>query len=77
MMDDEKPSLVLSKLKEKVDVDFLSISSSHSMMSVGDLDIPITGTNMRLLTRMRHEEKEELGSNNQGITQPLEVVHEH
>jgi len=46
-------------------------------MSVGDLEIPITGTNMRLLTRMRHEEKEELGVNNQGITQPLEFVHEH
>ena len=78
MLDDEQPSSVLSKSKEKVkDVDFLSVSSSHSMMSVGDLEIPITGTNMRLLTRMRHEEKEELGANNQGITQPLEVVHEH
>jgi len=27
------------------------------MMFVGDLEIPITGTNMRLLTRMRHEEE--------------------
>ncbi len=73
--DDEKPSSVLSKSTEEVkDVDFLSVSSSHSMISVGDVEIPITGTNMRLLTRMRHEEKEELGVNNQGITQPLEDV---
>lgn len=77
-MDNEKPSSELSKSKEKVkDVDFLSISSSHSMTSIGDLEIPITGRNMRLLTRMRHEEKEELGVNNHGITPPLEVVHEH
>jgi len=77
-IDVEKPSLILSKSKEEVkDVDFLSVLSSHSMIYVGDLEIPITGTNMRLLTRMRHEEKEELGVNNQGITQPLEVVHKH
>ena len=76
--DDEKPSSVLSKSTEEVkDVDFLSVSSSHSMISVGDLEIPITGTNMRLLTRMRHDKKEKLGVNNQGITQPLEVVHKH
>ena len=31
---------------------------------------------MRLLTKTRHKEKE-LGAINQGITQPLEVVHEH
>jgi len=34
------------------------------MMFVGHLEIPITGTNMMLLTRTRHEEKEELGANN-------------
>ena len=73
--DDEQPSSVLSKsTKEVKDVDFLLVSSSHSMISIGDLEIPITGTNMRLLTRMRHKEEEELGVNNQGITQPLEVV---
>jgi len=77
-IDDEQPSSVLSKSKEEVkDVDFLLVSSSHIMSSIGDLDIPIIGTNMRLLTRMRHEEEEELGVNNQGITQPLDVVHEH
>jgi len=72
---DEQPLSVLSKsTKEVKDVDFLSVSSSHSMILVGDLEIPIIGTNMRLLTRMRHKEEEELGVNNQGITQPLEVV---
>jgi len=76
--DDEKHSSDLSKSKEKVkDVDFLLTSSSHSTISVGDLEIRITGTGMRLLTKMRHEEKEELGVNNEGRTPPFEVVHEH
>ena len=76
--DDPKPSSVLSKSTEEVkDVDFLSVSSSHSMISIGDLEFPITGTNMRLLTRTRHKEEKELGVNNQGITQILEVVHKH
>lgn len=74
-IDEEKASSFLSKSKEEVkDVDFLSVSSSHSVISVGDLEMPIIGTNMRLLTRMRHKEEKELGINNQGITQPLEVV---
>jgi len=74
-IEDEKPSSVLSKSTEEVKyVDFLSVLSSHSMISVGDLEIPITGTNMRLLARMRHEEEEKFGVNNQGITQPFEVV---
>jgi len=47
------------------------------MISIGDLEFPITGTNMRLLTRTRHKEEKELGVNNQGITQILEVVHKH
>ena len=73
--DDEKPSSVISKLTEEVKyVDFLSVSLSHSMISIGDVEIPITETNMRLLTRMRHEEEKELGVNNQRITQPLEVM---
>jgi len=45
------------------------------MMSIGYWEIPITRTNKRILTKTRHEEKE-LGANNQGITQPLEVTHE-
>jgi len=72
---DEQPSSVLSKSTEEVkDFDFLSISSSHGMMSVGDLEIPIIGTNMRLLTRTRHKKEEKLGINNQYLTQPLEIV---
>ena len=71
----EKPSSILSKSTEEVKyVYLLSVSSSHCMIYVGDVEIPITWTNMRLLTRTRHEEEEELGFNNQGITQPLEVV---
>ena len=43
--DDEKPSSVLSKSTEEVkNVDFLSVSSSHSRIFVGDVEIPITGT---------------------------------
>ena len=33
------------------------------MISVGNVEIPITGTNLRLLTRMRYKEGEELGVN--------------
>jgi len=44
------------------------------MIFVGDVEIPITGTNMRLLTRMRYKEEKVLSVNNQGITQPLEVM---
>ena len=74
-IDDEKPSLVLYKSEKEVkDVDFLSISSSHSMISIGDVEIPIIGTNMRLLTWTRHKEEKELRVNNQGITQRLEVM---
>jgi len=43
------------------------------MIYVGDVEIPITGTNMRLLIKMRYKEEKELSVNNQGITQPLEV----
>jgi len=56
--DDEKPSSVLSKSIEEIkDVDLISVSSSHSMIYVGDLEIPIIGTSMRLLTRMRCKEE--------------------
>ena len=64
--DDEKPSSVLSKLIGEVKgVDSTSISASHSMISIGNVEMPIIGTNMRLLTRMNHEKEEELGVNNQ------------
>jgi len=42
---------------EVKDVDFPSASSSHSMISVGNVEIPITGTNMKLLTRMGYRRK--------------------
>ena len=72
---DEKPSSVLSNSTMEVkDVDFPSVSSSHSIIYVGNVEIPITGTNLRLLTWMRYKEEEELGVNNQGITQPFEVM---
>jgi len=44
------------------------------MIYVGDVEILITRTNMRLLTNVRHEEEEYLVVNNQVITQPLEVL---
>lgn len=51
MEDDEKPSLVCSKLTVEVKyVDFSSVPSSHSIISVGTMEVPIIGTNMRLLT---------------------------
>ena len=44
-IDDENPSLVLSKLTGEVkDVDFLSISLTHSMISIVDVEIQIIGT---------------------------------
>lgn len=69
MTNDENPSSVLSNLTMEVkDVDFPSFSSSHSIIFVGNVKIPITRTNMRLLTTMRYKEEEGLGVNNQGIT---------
>ena len=36
-------------------VDFYLVSSSHSIISVGDVEIPITGTGMRLHTKMGYK----------------------
>lgn len=73
MTDDEKPSSILSNSKVEVkDVDFHSYLSSHSVVSIGNVEIPITGRKMRPLTKMRYKE-EELGVKSQGITLPLEV----
>lgn len=58
---------------EVKDVEIPSVSYSHSLISVGNVEIPISGTNMRLLTRMSYKEEEVLGVNNQGIIEPLEV----
>ena len=72
---DEKPSSVLSKLTKVVKyINFLSLSSSHIIIYVGDFKIPIISTNMRLLILLRSKEEIELGINNKGITQPLEVM---
>ena len=54
-------------------VDFSSVSSSPDIISVGSVEIPITGTGMRLLTKMGYKGGG-LGVRGQGITQPLEVV---
>ena len=53
-------------------VDFSSVSS-HDVISVGSVEIPITGTGMRLLTKMGYRGGG-LGIRGQGITEPLEVV---
>lgn len=73
MTDDEKPSTDFSKLTvEAQDVEIPSVSSPHNLNSVRNVEIPISGTNMRLLTKTRYKE-EELGVKIQGITQSLEV----
>jgi len=74
MIDDGNPSSVIFNLTVEVkDVDFPSVSSSHSIIFVGNVGIPIKGTNMRLFTRTRYKEEEGIGVKIKGITQPLEV----
>jgi len=64
----KKPSSSISKSTFEVNsYDHSSISSSHAIISVGNVDIPITGTNMRLLTRMGYKGGG-LGIHGQGIT---------
>ena len=70
----KKPSSPAFASTSKVnDVDFTSVSSSHAIISVGNVKIPITGNGMRLLTKMGYKGGG-LGVNGQGMTQPLEVV---
>ena len=64
------PDQVVSEVKN---VDVSLVSSSHAIISMGNVEIPITGTGMRLLTKMGYKGGG-LGINGQGITQPLEVM---
>ena len=51
----KKPSSHVSKSTSKVNsVDLSSVSSSHDIIYVGSVEIPITRTGMRLLTKMRY-----------------------
>ena len=50
-----------------------SISFSHDVISIGSLEVPISRTDMILLTNMGYKGGG-LGVNGQGMTQPLEVV---
>jgi len=60
-IDDENPSSVLCNSTVEVkDVDFPSVSSSHSIIFVGNVEIPVTGTNMRLLTKRGTRKKKDL-----------------
>ena len=54
-------------------VNLSSVSSSSDIISLGSVEIPITETDMRLLTKMGYKGGG-LGVHGQGITQPLEVV---
>ena len=70
----EKPSSPVSKSTTKVNnCDHSLVSSSHAIISIGNVEIPITGTDMRLLTKMGYKGGG-LGVNGQGMTQPLEVM---
>ena len=70
----QNSSLPISKLTSEVNsYDHSSVSSSRAIISIGNVEIPITGTDMRLLTRMGYKGGG-LGIHGQGITHPLEVV---
>lgn len=70
----KKPLSSVSKPTYEVNnVDFSLVSSSHAIIYVGNVEIPIIGTGMRILTKMGYK-RGGLGVNCQGITQPLEVV---
>ena len=66
-------SLVSASTFEVNNVDVSSISSSHAIIYVGNVEIPIRGTGMRLLTKMGYKGGG-LGINGQGMIQSLKVV---
>jgi len=66
--EDDQASPTRSKVKEKF--------SYYVVIYVGSIEIPLSRTNMRLLTKMGYKGGG-LGINGQGITQPLEVVISH
>ena len=73
-LEEVKPYSHVSKSTTKVNsVDLSSVSSSPNIISVGSVEIQITGTSMRLLTKMGYKGGG-LGINGQGMIQPLEVM---
>lgn len=58
---------------EVKDVDLFLVSFLHDTIYIGTVEVPITGTILRLLTKMRYKEEEGIGVNGQGITQPFDV----
>ena len=65
-------SSILQSTPKVNSVEFASVSS-HDIISVGSVEIPITGTGIRLLTKMGYRGGG-LGICGQGITQPLQVM---
>ena len=61
------------KSTPKVNNVYFSSVSSHDIILVGSVEIPIIGTSMRLLTKLGYRGGG-LGVRGQGITKPLEVV---
>ena len=69
-----KPSSPASESTFEVNnVDHSLVSFSHDTISVGNMEVPISGTGMRFFTKMGYK-VEGLVVNGQGMTQPLEVV---
>lgn len=67
-------SPILELIVEVNNVDCSLVSFSHDAISIGNMELPILGTSMRLLMEMGHK-----GGgfcvNGQGMTKPLEAIH--